>query len=174
MRNVLENGLDVWCDEVPTDGRESCDEQIVRALELAMEWIAEHYGDDPEKWRWGDAHYAHGKHRPLSQVSYLARLFDIKVPTPGGTYTVNVGQHRLNDAAAPFANVHAASLRAIYDLDDPDRSLFMHSTGQSGNILSPLYRNFAEPWSNGEYVPMTTRRSEFEPGAMGTLILRPN
>ncbi len=174
VRNVLENGQDIWCNEVPTDSRETCDEQIVRALELAMDWIAEHYGDDPEKWRWGDAHYAHGKHRPFSQVSYLARLFDIKVPTPGGTYTVNVGQHRLNDAAAPFANVHAASLRAIYDLDDPDRSLFMHSTGQSGNILSPLYRNFAEPWSNGEYLPMTTRRSDFEPGAMGTLILRPN
>ena len=47
---------------------------------------------------------------------------------------------------------------AIYDLADPQGSLFIHSGGQSGNLLSPHYRAFAEPWARGEYVRMVTDR----------------
>ena len=49
----------------------------------------------------------------------------------------------------------------------------MHSTGQSGNVLSPLYRNFEERWRNGEYVTIPTRREAFEPEALGRLRLLP-
>lgn len=60
----------------------------------------------------------------------------------------------------PYANRHAASLRAVYDLADPERSVFIHSAGQSGNPLSPLYGNFAERWARGEYLAMRTARPE--------------
>ena len=48
----------------------------------------------------------------------------------------------------------APSLRALYDLGDPSKSLFMHSSGQSGIVFSPLYRNFVERWTKVEYVPV--------------------
>jgi hypothetical protein len=60
-------------------------------------------------------------------------------------------------------------MRGIYDLDDLDRSLYIHSTGQSDNPLSDLYDNFAERWGNVEYLPMTMRRDDIMAGALGTL-----
>jgi penicillin amidase len=175
MYNVLRNhdGQGRWCDDVATDETETCRHQLAASLTAALTDLSERYGDDMEKWRWGDAHFAHSDHKPFSGQPVIGDLFDIKVPSPGGTYTIDVGRYDITDAEQPFANVHAPSLRAIYDLSDPNRSIFMQSTGQSGNRLSPYYANFAEPWSNVQYVPMTTKRSDFEAGAIGTLILQP-
>jgi penicillin amidase len=86
---------------------------------------------------------------------------------------VNVGQHYLYDEAAPFANRHAPSLRAIYDLSDPENSLFIHSGGQSGNRLSPHYKDFTEAWAGREYIPMITDRKRIEAAAHTTLRLVP-
>lgn len=167
------DGESRWCDDVTTPQHETCAAQINAALASAVTLLKNKYGDDPAKWRWGDVHLAHSRHQPFSKVKWLAPLFDIKLPSPGDSYTVDVGRFRIADEQYPFQSVHAASLRAIYDLADPDRSLFMHSTGQSGNRLSPWYANFAEPWVRGEYLPMTTKRSEIESGAIGTLHLQP-
>ena len=147
--------------------------QIAIALERAVAFLKSRYGDDPAKWRWGDAHFAHSRHQPFTRNAFLSRFFDIKVPSVGDSYTVNVGRHRIVDETNPFASIHAAGLRAIYDLADPDRSLFIQTTGQSGNLLSPWYDNFTGAWSRGEYVPMTTRRVDIEGGAIGTLKLEP-
>ena len=65
------------------------------------------------------------------------------------------------------------SLRAVYDLSDLERSLFIHSTGQSGNVLSPLYDSFEERWRKGDYVTIPVRREGFEEGALGRLRLVP-
>jgi penicillin amidase len=67
---------------------------------------------------------------------------------------VNVGQYHLDKADAPFANRHAASLRAIYDLAEPENSLFIYQTGQSGNVLSGRYRDMSDTWAAVDYRPL--------------------
>jgi len=175
MYHVLADtgGAGHWCDNVNTPEKETCAELLPRALELALADLKRRYGDDPGKWRWGDAHYALSEHRPFGRQPQLAKIFDITVPSPGDTYTVDVGRNTLSDETAPFASRHAASLRAIYDLADLDKSVYIDSTGQSGNVLSPLYRNFAERWSRVEYIPMSMRRADAEAGELGTLRLQP-
>ncbi|MFL6719907.1 MAG: penicillin acylase family protein [Burkholderiaceae bacterium] len=54
-----------------------------------------------------------------------------------------------------------------------EKSRFMHSTGQSGNPLSPLYGNFAQRWVDVAYLPMRTVRAEVEKEQIGTLSLLP-
>jgi penicillin G amidase len=78
------------------------------------------------------------------------------------------------DEARPFASVHAASLRVIYDLATPDNSLYIHSGGQSGNILSPHYKTFTEAWARGEYIPMITDRAKLEAAGVRRLLLAPH
>jgi penicillin amidase len=175
MTNVLsdKDGQSRWCDDVKTTERETCAMQIERALVSAMANIKTGFGDDASKWRWGTVHYAHSRHQPFNQNKWLSPLFDIELASPGDSYTVDVGRFKIADDEHPFQSIHAPSLRAIYDLADPDKSMFMHSTGQSGNRLSPWYANFAEPWVRGEYVTMTTKRAEIEAGAIGTLNLAP-
>ena len=77
------------------------------------------------------------------------------------------------DLEHPFANRHASSYRAIYDLADLDRSLYIQTTGQSGNVFSPYYRSFAERWANVDYVEITTRRDDIVKSATGTWKLTP-
>ena len=171
VHRILES-REIWCDDTGTGRTETCDELLALALERAVGRIAERHGDDPTAWRWGKEHVALAEHRPLAS-SPLAPLFNLRGPAPGSTYTVNAFEFSPLDDERPFSSTHGPSLRAIYDLSDLDRSLFVHSTGQSGNVLSPLYDNLEERWRNGDYVNIPTRREAFEEDALGRLRLVP-
>ena len=124
-------------------------------------------------WRWGNAHYAHMKHVPFTYVPVLKDIFDRRVDGSGGPFTVNRGRVDLSDRRTPFAQTHAATFRAIYDLRDLDRSFYIQIPGQSGNPLSPWYDNFAQRWGDIEYIPMTTDIRDYAADAVGTLVLSP-
>lgn len=178
MVNVLKNvdGQGTWCaDRTKADAPKppGCQELLADALEATLADLAARHGDDMAAWHWGDAHFARSEHRPFGKVDLLARFFDIRVPSAGDTFTVNVGRHSLRDAKNPFVNRHAASLRALYDLSNLENSRFIHSTGQSGNVLSPLYANFSERWAEVKYLPMQTVRQTVEKDRLGTLTLQP-
>jgi len=175
VSNVLsdKDGQGRWCDDVRTKALESCDEVLNASLERAIRDLRRRYGDDPDGWKWGTAHEARMRHRPLSRSRWLRRYFDIVEPTGGDSYTVNVGRMDFSDEAEPFSNRHAASFRAIYDLADPEASVFIHPSGQSGNVLSPHYRDFAPLWARGDYVPMITDRSRLEAMGAQRLVLKP-
>ncbi|HTQ44339.1 MAG TPA: penicillin acylase family protein [Polyangiaceae bacterium] len=160
-----------WCDDVRTKAVESCDDVLSATLDAALADLRRRYGGDMSAWRWGNAHYALAEHRPFDRVKLLAPFFDITVPSPGDPYTVDVGRSRFEDEARPFASVHAPSLRAIYDLSDVDNSLYIHSGGQSGNVLSPYYRTFSAAWAQGEYIPMVTDWKKIEAGGVRKLVL---
>ncbi len=176
MLNVLadRDGQSRWCDDMRTPGIEDCAQQLALSLESALADLRRRYGEDMTAWRWGEAHRAHHEHRPLGRQPLLARVFDISVPSAGDAYTVNVGRSRLNDEAEPFASRHAPSLRALYDLSDPEKSLFIHSGGQSGNRLSEHYASFSRAWADGKYVPMVTARRTIESAPHQTLRLVPS
>ena len=162
-----------WCDDVRTPAVETCEALLTRSLEAALGDLEQRFGADMTRWRWGEAHHARHEHRPFGRQALLARWFDIRFPTAGDTYTVNVGRSNFNDDAQPFANRHAASLRAIYDLADPEQSLFIHSGGQSGNRLSPHYDAFTRAWAGNEYIRMTTSRAALESQPHALLRLTP-
>jgi penicillin amidase len=161
-----------WCDDRTTPERESCGAVLAAALNDALRELKARYGPDRTKWRWGTAHRALGEHRPFGAVPALARYFNVEVDSAGGNYTLDRGKAEF-DIEPPFANRHAASLRAIYDLADLDRSLFMQPTGQSGNPLSPFYRSFAGRWAKGEYIEIPTRRDAIAKASLGTWTLTP-
>lgn len=173
MKNILSDrdGQGRWCANVATGANTVCAALIAEALDRALDDLKARYGSDMARWRWGDAHATRATHRPFSNVSVLRRLFEVSVPTPGDAFTVNVGRNDPGNEADPFGNRHGPSLRAIYDLADLNRSQFMHSTGQSGHILSSHYRDYAAPWAAVEYIPMTMRQVDFEAGALGRLRL---
>ena len=171
IQRVLEE-RGVWCDEPGTAVVETCDVQLERALANAVERLAREHGDEPARWRWGDEHTSVAEHRPFGRTP-LAPLFNLSGPAPGSMYTINAFSFRPLDDEWPFATGHGPGFRAIYDLEDLDRSLFMQSTGQSGNVLSPRYGDFEKHWRGGEYITIPTRRAAFEETALGRLRLVP-
>ncbi len=173
MRNVLtgRDGQGRWCDDVGTPAAETCATQIDRALTLAVADLKRRHGADMTKWRWADAHMARSRHRPFSRSDWLRAWFEISVPTPGDSYTINVGRHDIANQGDPFASDHGPALRALYDLADLDRSRFIISTGQSGNVFSPHYDDFADLWRRVDYIAIPTRGEDIAAGAEGTLVL---
>ena len=164
MKSVLSGDPEKarWCDDVRTPALETCEEALALSLDAALADLGKRYGNDWSRWHWGEAHVARHEHRPFGRQPQLARIFDITVPSPGDSYTVNVGRNFMSDEAQPFANRHAASLRAIYDLSDLEKSLYIHSGGQSGNVLSDHYEAFSKAWAKNEYIPMRAARKTIE------------
>ena len=105
-------------------------------------------------WRWGAWHPAISSHKPFGKVPWLNRLFDVRTESAGDLFTVNVGQYWANDLKEPFANRHAASMRAVYDLSDAEQSVFIYQTGQSGHVFDPRSRSMAGAWVAGQYRPL--------------------
>jgi penicillin amidase len=172
LLNVLrdKDGQAHWCDDVTTPEVETCDQIKARALELALADLERRLGADRGLWRWGDLHVARSAHRPFSAVPVLARWFDLRQPVGGDMFTVDVSENTIS-AKAPFEAVAGPSLRALYDLSNLENSVFIQSTGQSGNRFSRFYDNFAARWGRVEYIPMRTARAAVEADALGTLRL---
>ncbi len=109
----------------------------------------------------------------LSRLPLIGPLFDVGTASPGGPYTLNRGVMDFTQER-PFANRHASTFRAIYDLGDLDRSLFIQATGQSGNPFSGYYRTFERSWSEGRYIEIPTDRAAIERQTIGTWRLEPS
>lgn len=147
LDDVLTGEASRWCDDVRTSQTETCAVTAGLALDAAMAETAGAYGRNIDTWRWGDAHQARFAH-PLADIPVLGAMFEVRQPVPGDGSTINV--NHFSYASGAYDSVHAASLRAVYDLADLNRSRFMHGPGQSGHPLSPHYRDLAPRWAAGE------------------------
>jgi penicillin amidase len=154
---ALQNPNSPWCDDPKTKLVESCLESSNNALDKALDYLSAQYGNDPKNWSWGKAHIAVSEHRPLSKVPVLGKLFNITTPFPGDAYTVNVGRPEFLKSENPYETVQGPSMRAIFDLSDLEKSLFIYQTGQSGWVQSKLYRNMNPLWAKSEYLPLQMR-----------------
>ncbi len=161
-----------WCDRTDTQDVESCGIVLSGALTAALDELKEVQGADWRNWRWGKAHQAFGEHRPFSSVDALSGFFTVMEESAGGSYTLLRGRTDFREKH-PYYSVHASAYRAIYDLADPDNSKFMISTGQSGHFMSSHYRDLAPLWAKVDYLPMTTRREDYEKDAAGVWVFDP-
>ena len=147
-------GASVWCDVIQSAPVETCDQIASSALDDALVWLSDNFNRDPNALRWGDAHQATHDHAVLGKIPVLHYFANIRQSTSGGDNTLLRGRTRGGDVD-PFHNVHAAGYRSVVDFADPDSSVFVTSTGQSGHFLSRHYDDLGQLWRLGEYVPMS-------------------
>ncbi|WP_187430604.1 Acyl-homoserine lactone acylase QuiP [Roseobacter fucihabitans] len=166
------DGAAVWCDVIQSALVESCADMARLALDDALIWIEESWGSALESLRWGDAHQATHDHPALGDVPLLRYFVNIRQSTNGGDNTLQRGLTR-GTGPAPFENVHGAAYRGVYDFADPDSSVFITSTGQSGHFLSRHYDDMAQLWRRGEYIPMSLDEELARAAAVGVTVLRP-
>ena len=166
------DGAGIWCDVNKTPEREGCPEMAALALDDALISLSRRYGSNLEGWRWGAAHVAVHKHTPLGLFGALAPFFNIENETSGGNYTLLRGQTP-GRGEQPFANVHAAGLRVVLDFAEPDGSVMIIATGQSGHPFSRWFDHLADLWARGDMIPMSMDDEEAAAGAIGVMTLRP-
>lgn len=167
------DGAAAWCDVKQSSPVETCTDIARMALDDALIWISERYGTSLESLRWGDAHQATHDHQVLGEVPLLRYFVNIRQSTSGGDNTLLRGRTRGGDGPDRFQNVHGAGYRGVYDFADPDSSVFIASTGQSGHFLSRHYDDLAQLWRRGEYIPMSLDPALARAAAVGITVLTP-
>jgi penicillin amidase len=165
-------GASAWCNVKQSAPVETCTDMAQLALDDALIWIAERYGTALESLRWGDAHQATHDHQTLGSVPVLRYFVNIRQSTSGGDNTLLRGRTSGTDPD-PFHNVHGAGYRGVYDFADPDSSVFITSTGQSGHFLSRHYDDLAQLWRRGEYIPMSLDENLARAASVGVTRLEP-
>ncbi len=166
------DGASIWCDVIQSAPVESCTDLARIALDDALLGLTETYGPNVESWRWGDAHQATHDHPVLGDVPVLRYFVNIRQSTSGGDNTLLRGS-TAGTEPEPFLNVHGAGYRGVYDFADPDSSVFITATGQSGHPLSRFYDDLGELWRRGEYVPMSLDPALARAAAVGITTLSP-
>ncbi|NKX74687.1 penicillin acylase family protein [Rhodobacteraceae bacterium R_SAG3] len=170
FRNV--DGASAWCDVAQSAPIESCTDMARLALDDALVYISENYGNTLESLRWGDAHQATQDHEVLGDVPLLRYFVNIRQSTSGGDNTLQRGLTS-GEEPEPFNNVHGAGYRGVYDFADPDSSVFIIATGQSGHFLSRYYDDMAQYWRRGEYIPMSLDENLARAAAVGVTRILP-
>lgn len=166
------DGAGAWCDVLQSAPQETCSDIARLALDDALVWVSERHGTALESLRWGDAHEATHDHPVLGEAPVLRWFVNIRQSTSGGDNTLMRGRTS-GVGDNPFLNVHAAAYRGVYDFADPDSSVFITSTGQSGHFLSRYYDDLGDLWRRGEYIPMSLDPALARGGAVGVTMLQP-
>ena len=170
FRNV--DGAAIWCDIRQSARTESCTDMARLSLDDAIVELTESYGRNLEALRWGDAHQATHDHPVLGEVPLLRFFVNIRQSTSGGDNTLQRGLTS-GKGPNPYENVHSASYRGVYDFDDPDSSVFVAATGQSGHFLSRHYDDMSQLWRRGEYIPMSLDEELARAAAVGITRITP-
>ncbi len=132
---------------------------LVNALTQGIEDGKGMQGSRLDRWQYGNWLDVTITHPVIHQVPGIGSYFDIgPVPMSGSSTTVK----QTTRALAP-------SMRMNADLADWDQSLLNILTGQSGQILSPHYRDQWSPWYYATSFPMQFRKV----AAKTTLEFRP-
>ncbi|UCF61049.1 MAG: penicillin acylase family protein [Anaerolineaceae bacterium] len=173
VTNFLPDPTSHWFDDKSTTLVEGRDEILVLALEDAVEELTESLGRNISNWTWGDLHVAIFENQALGQsgIGPIEALFNRgPVPVDGSLATVNNTGYGASD---PYVVRTVPSYRQIIDLQDFDRSVSMHTTGQSGHPFHRHYKDMIDSWRNFEYHPMLWNRQLVETVAEAHLTLTP-
>lgn len=149
----------------------SWEEQAIGALGDVIGFLRDQAGHDPAGWAWGTLRELTFEH-PIGARRPFDRVFNLG-PIPYGGDT-NTPMQASSGPLSPFENpAFTAETRCVMDLGDPSASRFAQAGGQSGNPLSPHYRDLFDLWRQGEGVPIPTTEADVAAATAHTLILRP-
>lgn len=147
-------GAGAWCDIVQSTVAEDCTTIARQSLDAAILSLSERFGPDIASWRWGDSHQGVHVSPGFGGRVLLGWLANLRQSLSGGDSTL-AQAGLLGHGRNPWQAVTGAGYRAIYDLSDPDSSIFVTATGQSGHLLSRHYDDLGELWRRGEYIGMS-------------------
>ena len=157
-------------DDRPPPAGGSWSEVFADGLEEAATLLEERLGPDENDWRWGALHRVRFAH-PLARMPGLGPLFVAAEHELGGDEQT-VLQAGI-DARLGFDAVVIPSWRVVVDLSDLDASLAVLTTGQSGNPVSPHWRDQTALWAAGALRPCPLSRAAVQAAAEHSMRLVP-
>lgn len=141
------------------------------AFDTAIADLTKRHGSKWWIWRWGDEHKAPLKHPLWSHVPVLSDITSLKIETDGDGHTLK--RAAPGDYARPFDDEHGAGYRGVYDLAQPEKSLFMIAGGESGQIFATHYGDLRGKWNEGSFITLTGDEQSLHAARLPVLTLHP-
>jgi len=158
----------------PSDALTARDAIVVKALNQAVSDLRARFGSDSAQWQWGLLHQATFAH-PLASVTPLNLIFGVApVQRPGDGVTVSVGGDD-NFAADPptYEQDTVSSMRQIIDMSNLDNSVWVTTTGESGQPFSDHYKDLVPLWDQNKYQQMEFSATAIAKADAHLLIMKP-
>lgn len=160
-----------WWDDVTTPVIEGPREILERALAAAWRTAVERWGERPADGRWGELHPLSIAH-PLAELPLVGSRFRLgPVPSPGSATTVLALGGRWRGDLCPVT--YGPSMRWLASVGDPDASLAVLPSGQSGHPRDP---HFGDQWPlylEGRLRPVSWSEERIEAATVSRLRLVP-
>lgn len=147
---IWKNPESSWVNNIHTDKLETFEEMVALSFRETIQWLEQNMGADPDNWKWGEIHQLSINH-PMGSVKILDRIFGLNkgpFPVGGSFHTVNPKAYSFHN---PYAVVHGASQRHIFNMGNLQESYVVIPTGASGIPASKYYVNQIEMFINNQY-----------------------
>ena len=170
--DLFVNDASLWWDDVNTPEKETRIDILSKAYSKTINDLVAQLGNKLDAWKWGDVHTLTHEH-PIGKKEPFDKLFNVgPFPDPGTNAVLNKQAFFMNGNGEYHAFIGPA-MRIIHDFSQPDNSLSINPTGQSGHFNSPYYDDQAALYMKGEYRKQMTDKNEVINSAIGTLIFKP-
>jgi penicillin amidase len=171
---LLQDPADPWWDDLRTaDVIEQRDAILKASFEQAYAEGVERFGEDIDRWRWGELHTITFRNATLGEsgIGLIENIFNRgPFPAHGSNDVVN---QICWSAYEPYQVNCIPAMRAVIDLGDLGNSLMIHVVGQSGHPMDAHYDDFIELWRTFQYHPTNWARAKAEQGRHELLVLEP-
>lgn len=142
----------IWCHSLSTTTDErACSSILLASLDDALTELRRSEGSNENGWRWGAIHHTSYAHQPFSSVKGVSWLFGRRVESGGSPDSIAVSAFGFDETDGYLGSFGPSSRQLIELGPHGNRHLYMNSTGQSGNIMSPHYADMVDPITRGEY-----------------------
>lgn len=173
LPELVENKTSIWWDNITTkDIKESREDAVVEAYKKTIEELKIQLGNDWKSWQWKEVHTITHNH-PLGALKPLDKIFNVgPYVISGGNDVPNKMMYQTN-GDGEYKTYSSPALRILLDFADVDASESINPTGQSGNVMSPHYKDQTVMFNEGIYRPQLMDKSAIEKQSR-TLILKAN
>ena len=156
----IANKQSLWWDNIATKNTKETQSQILAtSLKEAVTALEKQLGKSVQSWTWNKVHTAEHQH-PLGKVNALKPFFNV------GPFEVSGSIEVINNLFFDYTEdgnyvvKGGPSTRRIIDFSDIENSWSILPTGQSGNPMSPHYKDQAEMYNTGKFRKMKLNKAE--------------
>ena len=164
---LLANPESPWWDDATTDGRESAEDIVTAALDLAVADLSAALGADVTGWRYDRLHVVTHEHA-MKDVPVLGGWLGVgPFGLPAAKDALNKYEFKLKEEV-DYTVFSGPSMRIGIDFADVDAAESILPTGQSGNRFSPFYDDQAQRYHTGQFRQQRMDRADIAAHAHAT------
>lgn len=168
---MLRDPQNKWFDDVRTrDKKETREDIVLRAADMAAPFLEKRLGRDRSKWAWGALHRITFAHYASAAAPFLSFLNIGPFPMSGGNETIDRNGFSYKD---PFAVRNIGIMRVVVDFADPDAVYAVTTHGQSAWWGSPHYGDQARVWLEGDLIRIPMNYDEALKTSRTRMTLKP-